>query len=184
MPDSFIKVLVLLAATLCLASAAAQESTGLRPWPEYRTIMWIGDRAYRDPAKLPLFFTRLREMGINTAMVYGDGDSKPVLASGLPYYLENMVNRGLCLKFHSKVTDWEAFVSGWGRTRDEASLVRDYCLDDPQWLGWASQEMEMLVRKNRSHRPLAYDIRDELSVTISANPFDYDFSPLGLEGFR
>src|SRR5512140_1027024 len=151
MRDWFTKALALLGCAWGVGSVAAQESTGLRPWPEYRTIMWIGDRAYRDPAKLPLFFTRLREMGINTAMVYGDGDLKPLLASGLPYYVENMVNRGLCLKFHSKVTDWEAFVNSWARTRDEASLVRDYCLDDPQWLGWATNEMEMLVRKNMSH---------------------------------
>jgi hypothetical protein len=44
--------------------------------------------------------------------------------------------------------------------------------------------MQSLVRKNMTNAPLAYDIRDELSTTISANPFDYDFSPLALAGFR
>ncbi len=34
------------------------------------------------------------------------------------------------------------------------------------------------------HAPLAYDIRDELSTTISANPFDFDFSPVALARFR
>ena len=33
-------------------------------------------------------------------------------------------------------------------------------------------------------QPLAYDIRDELSTTISANPFDYDFNPIALAQFR
>jgi hypothetical protein len=44
--------------------------------------------------------------------------------------------------------------------------------------------MQQLVRKNREHEPLAYDIRDELSTTISANPFDYDFNPIALSAFR
>jgi Beta-galactosidase len=162
----------------------AQDTNQLRPWLEYRTIMWIGDSAYKDPARLPVFFERLREMGINTAMVYHDGDLRPLLDSRFPYYVENMINRGLCLKFNSKVTDWDGFVTSWARTRDEAPLVRDYTLDDPRWRQWARDEIGRLVRKNRDHQPLAYDIRDELSVTISANPFDYDFSPAALEGFR
>src|SRR5437660_10882943 len=41
----------------------------VRPWQDYRTIMWIGDSASKKPEKLPLFYQRLREMGINTAMV-------------------------------------------------------------------------------------------------------------------
>src|SRR5436190_1738692 len=98
----------------------AESAESLRPWPDYRTIMWIGDRAYRDRAKIPLFFTRLREMGINTAMVHNDGDLRPLLASELPYYVENMVKRGLCLKFQSKVTDWDQFVTSWARNRDDA----------------------------------------------------------------
>ena len=35
-----------------------------------------------------------------------------------------------------------------------------------------------------AHQPVAYDLRDELSVTISANPFDYDFNPIALDTFR
>ena len=38
--------------------------------------------------------------------------------------------------------------------------------------------------RNRGHEPLAYNLRDELSTTISANPFDYDFNPQALAGFR
>jgi Protein of unknown function (DUF4038)/Domain of unknown function (DUF5060)/Putative collagen-binding domain of a collagenase/Beta-galactosidase len=161
-----------------------KEANSLRPWSDYRTIMWIGDTAYKDPARLPLFFQRLREMGINTAMVYHDGDLRPLLESRFPYYVENIINRGLCLKYNSRVTDWDRFVTAWAKTRDEASLVRDYSLDDPQWRQWARDEMGRLVRKNRAHQPLAYNIRDELSVTISANPFDYDFSTTALDGFR
>jgi hypothetical protein len=163
----------------------AQPTNQLRPWSEYRTIMWVGDAAYKNPDKLPLFFQRLREMGINTAMVHGDGDLRPLLDNHFPYYVENIVNRGLCLKWNSKVIDWDKFVTDWAKQgRPETASVRDYCLDDPEWRSWARTQMQQLVRKNRDHQPVAYNIRDELSTTISANPFDYDFNPLALAQFR
>ncbi len=151
---------------------------------EYRTIMWIGDSAYKRPDKVPLFFERLREMGINTGMVYDGADPKVLVENGFPYYVENVVNRGLCLKWNSKVTDWDKFVTRWKDARDEAGMVRDYSLDDPAWRKWAADEMRAAARRNVAHAPVAYDIRDELSVTISANPVDYDFSPVTLAAFR
>ena len=154
-------------------------------WVGYRTIMWIGDSAWKKPGKVPLFFQRLREMGVNTAMVSGDGDPRPFLDAKFPFYVENMVNRGLCLKWNSNVRDWDGFVTKWAKSgRPDSALVRDYCLDDPKWLGWACGEMQRLVRKNLPGAPVAYDIRDELSTTISANPFDYDFNPITLQKFR
>ncbi len=164
-----------------MVSVTADE---LRPWTEYRAIMWIGDSAYKKPDKLPLFFQRLREMGINTAMVHHDAPSEALLASGMPFYVENMVNKGLCLKWNSKVKDWDKMVTEWKTERSEAALAREYSFDDPAWKKWARDEMQKFVRLNREHAPLAYDIRDELSVTMSANPFDYDFSPAALDGFR
>ena len=163
----------------------AEDSSQVRPWQEYRTIMWMGESPYKKPEKIGLMFQRLREMGVNTAMLYGDGDVKPLVENQFPYYVENIVNRGLCLKFSSHVADWDKFVTMWAKEgRPESALIRDYCLDDPQWRGWAQGEMQRAARKNREHEPLAYDIRDELSTTLSANPFDYDFSPLSLAGFR
>jgi hypothetical protein len=147
--------------------------------------MWVGDSAYRQPQKLPVFFQRLREMGVTAAMVHGVGaDPQPLLASRFPYYVENIVNKGLCLKWNSRVRDWDKFVTAWAPGRDEAALVREYCLDDPQWREWAKDQMRAAARQHALHQPLAYDIRDELSVTISANPFDYDFSPIALAKFR
>src|SRR5436189_4428188 len=93
-----------------IGSSTGLSAESLRPWQDYRTIMWIGDTAAKKPDKLPLFYQRLREMGINTAMIYGDGDIKPLLDNNFPYYVENIVNKGLCLKFNSKVTDWDKFV--------------------------------------------------------------------------
>jgi hypothetical protein len=167
------------------AFGAPAQTNALRLWNEYRAIMWVGDSAFKKPEKLTVFYERLREMGINTAMVYGDGDLSPLLDNKFPYYVENVVNQGLCLKFNSKVTNWDKFVTEWARNgRPDSALTRDYCLDDLQWQNRAAGLMQNAARKNRTHEPLAYDIRDELSTTISANPFDYDFSPVALDGFR
>lgn len=168
-----------------LAQADTNPPGQLRPWNEYRTIIWLGDTAYQKPEKLPLFFQRMRELGVNTAMVSGDGDPGALLTNHFPYYVENMVNRGLCLKFNSKVRDWDKFVTDWAKGgRPESALARDYCLDDAEWQGQAWRQVQQIVRKNMGHEPLAYDLRDELSTTISANPFDYDFNPIALAKFR
>lgn len=147
--------------------------------------MWIGDSAYKQPEKLPLFFDRLREMGITAGMVHGKGSPAPLLESKFPYYVENVVSRGLCLKWNSNVKDWDKTVTDWAKGgRPESALVRDYCLDSPEWLAYAADEMRESAAKHAKHHPLAYNIRDELSTTISANPFDYDFNPITLAKFR
>jgi hypothetical protein len=160
------------------------EPTGLRPWTNYQVIMWVGDSAQRQPDKFPLFVQRLREMGVTAGMVHNDGRAEPWLQAGFPYYVENLVNRGLCLKWNSKVTDWDKMVTEWRVQRQESGLVRDYCLEEPQWRGWASNEVRRLATRHAPHKPLAYNLRDELSTTISANPFDYDFHPASLAAFR
>ena len=185
MSNRFASLLALAAFCFSLPPLRAAAPSPLRPWTNYQTIMWIGDTAAKQSDKLPLFYQRLRDMGINTAMAYGDANPQPLLDQKFPYYVENVINKGLCLKWNSNVRDWDKFVTTWTKTgRSESAFVRDYCLDDPQWRSWARGEMQRVARKNAPHNPLAYDIRDELSTTISANPFDYDFSPITLAKFR
>ncbi len=166
------------------SAAGAGSEARFEPFSDYRVVLWIGESAYKDKARVGLFFQRLREMGANAGMVYGAGDPGPLVENHIPYYVENVVNKGLCLKWNSKVQDWESFVTAWHKARDQASLVREYCLDDTAWRAWAAEQMTAAALRNRDHHPIAYDIRDELSVTISANPFDYDFSPASLAAFR
>ena len=166
------------------AAPSPLSSPATRAWDSYRVIMWVSDSAWQQPARIPLFFQRLREMGVNTGMVFDDADPAPYLENQFPYYVENIVNRGLCLKWSSKVRDWDGFVTRWRQARGKDDMVREYCLDDPAWRAWARGEMQATARRHREHAPLAYDIRDELSVTLSANPFDYDFAPATLARFR
>lgn len=169
---------------LCTLHGSAFAEERLRLWTEYRTILWMSGAMEKHRDRWPLIAQRLRELGIDTGMTGRDGPHQRLLGSGFHYYVENVVPKGLCLKFSSSVTNWSAHVDAWAKTRDESAFVRDYCFDDPQWLG----EMAGVVRKaaeaHAATKPLAYDLRDELSVTTSASPFDYDFSPLALDAFR
>ncbi len=168
--------------TLLVFPARAAET---RPWKDYRTVMWVGDKVWKKPERLPLFIQRLKEMGINTAMVHGDAEARPWVEAGFPYYVENVINKGLCLKWNSPVTDWNDFVTKWAKNgRPAADLVRPYSLDDPAWLQWGTQRMKDFATRHRPNSPLAINIRDELSTTLSANPFDYDFSDHTLKAFR
>jgi len=159
------------------------NAQNLRPWTDYRVILWMGEsgqKALTHPA-LP---ERLRELGINSGMIGPGGDASFYKQNGFGHYVENIINEGLCLKFRSKVTNWDKFVTDWAKTRDMASLVRDYPLEDTDWLQRMSDRMKKTAREAAPQAPLLYDLRDELSTTISANPFDYDFSPTSLAACR
>ncbi len=58
-------VFLIAAATSC---CAAQQHI-LDLWTNYQTIMWVGDNAYKNKDKIPLFFQRLKEMGITAVTV-------------------------------------------------------------------------------------------------------------------
>jgi hypothetical protein len=174
--------LVLFATHSFMVCLGGPGSSGSAP---YRATMWVGGSAYRDPGKIPLFMQRMREMGINSLTFHPGGDLDLITTNGFGFYVENIVNRGLCLKFSSKVTDWDKFVTDWNKAgRPESAFIRDYCLEDPQWRAYAKKEMRETASAVHARKPFAYNIRDELSTTISANPFDYDFSPLTLAHFR
>ncbi len=176
----------LLCLTCFVSTALAGDPTFTpRPWEKYQTILWMGESIWKQPEKAALVWQRLAELGINTGMVTGDENPTRFVKQQMPYYVENIVNKGLCLKWSSGVKDWDATVTNWAKSgRKKEALVREYSFDDPAWRAWARGKMTEAVKVQAPHAPLLYDIRDELSTTISANPFDYDFHPLALAGFR
>lgn len=166
-------------AGICPSALAADSNI----WTNYQTIIWVGDSPFKNKEKIPLFFNRMKELGVTAVSINSWGDPSVAITNNFNYYVENIINRGLCLKWNSKVTDWDKFIRKWMADRSESDFIRDYCLDDPQWKNWAAQEMERVVKRNLNKNPLAYNIRDELSVTVSANPFDYDFNPIAIQAF-
>lgn len=170
-----------LLALLCIATTASAQ---LREWNDYRTILWMSGQMDQHKDQWPLIAQRMKELGINTGMGNRNAPPQHIIDSGFGYYVENIINQGLCLRFSSSVMNWSKFVDEWSKTRSADAFVRDYCFDDPKWLGSVTDIMSKAAAAHVASKPLMYDLRDELSVTISANPFDYDFSPLALAGFR
>ncbi|MBI3868759.1 MAG: beta-galactosidase [Verrucomicrobia bacterium] len=173
---------------LCLASFHPEVVVAEplpAPWTDYQVILWLGDSAGKHPGSDAQFAERMKEMGVTAVSAQQDADPSPWTAAGLRFYVENIVNRGLCLKWGSEVRDWDRFVTDWAKNgRPTSALIRGPSLDDPAWQAAALKQMRTVVQAQRARGPLLYDIRDELSTTISANPFDYDFHPKALESFR
>jgi hypothetical protein len=151
----------------------ALPCAALRPWGErYRVVLWCGPRTESARAAPGAFAAACRELGVTTLMTAPEGDPAPWLAAGFDYYVENLVSPGLCLKFRSSVTDWDAFVTAWSRSRSPDAFRRDYGLADPAWLETARRATAAAAGRHARFAPVLYDLRDELSVTVSANPFD------------
>lgn len=171
-------------ATAVITNVASSPLPPPRPWPRYEVILWVGETPHRYPERWSLFIQRLRELGATAGMVHGRAEPDRWLAAGMPYYVENVIRRGLCLKWNSRVRDWSSFIDQWMTTRDPAAFVREYGLYDPDWRAWARREAREAALRHVRHNPLAYNLRDELSITYSANPFDYDTSAATLDAFR
>ena len=103
------------------------------------------------------------------------------------YYVENIINK-------EAVPEVEFQCAGLGQIRDRveqrgAAGERVLC-GITAWMirsGGGVGRLDAMRRVaglNRGNGPVAYDIRDELSTTYSANPFDYDFNPVALARFR
>ncbi len=158
--------------------AAAQPATLSRD--DYWAIVWTFSDCWRDAKRADTVIARLREMNATAAMVYSTASNEHLVRNRFPYYVENMV-RGLYLKGDR---GWNQAWQGYAKTRDPKYFVRNPSLEDMRWRRTEAQRVRQIVRQNMAARPLMYNIRDELSVTTSANPFDFDFSPLSLASFR
>lgn len=168
----------MVAATMTISLAAAAALSAPRSWDTYRTIMWI-QRVPEKPDEAALFFRRLREMGCNAASCYPGMDPQAFVRNQMPFYVEN-VTRPLFIKGDPWKRAWE----GYRETLDPKFFVRKPCLSDPAVSAETRKRAQEIVRRYRDFSPFAYDIRDEPSITTSANPFDFCMSDFCLPRFR
>jgi hypothetical protein len=146
---------LLLPGFLVLDAAAAPP---LRPWLEYRTIMWVGDSPGRQPEKFPLFCQRLARDGRQHRDGLWRRRSRAAFAKSFSILRREHGQSRPLPQMEFERARLGKFVADWNKAgRSKSALVRDYCLDDPQWRAWAREEVGRIAARNGPHQPLAYN---------------------------
>ena len=146
-------------------------------WNDYFVIMWS------DPQDNEAYFHNLRKMGVNAGMLYHGNTPEVFVKHKFPFYMEN-ITKGLYIK---NTPCWQEAREEYNKSRktiDTKFFIRTPCLNNPAY----RQEQKALMKKLLSpclpYKPIAYDLRDEPSVTTYANPFDFCLCPICNLKFR
>ena len=187
-----LRLAALALALLAGRTVAAQAPPS--PWDDYQIIM------YQE--QTPLRWQGLRALGVTAGKVIGlraetDADRiardvAPLLQAKMPWYVENIAT-----DFYAAYHRWTAehpndvnwrFLALQARHRrdraDRSVFLRDPSLSDPAWLQRVRDRLAENVRLFAPYRPLFYNLADEGGIADLAAPWDFDFSPPSLAGFR
>ena len=170
--------LLLAAALLCAAAG---------PFDTYQLIMW----QEHTPAETE----GLRRLGFTAAKLRATGgqvdaaDRAQRIATGLPYYLENIAT-DFYAPYHrytpGKPVTW-LFDAAKARRRadpaDTSVFLREPSLSDPLWLARIAARLQTLARAHAPH-PLFYNLADEAGIGDLAAAWDADLSPASLTAMR
>jgi len=162
--------------------AAEQENPAAqhhwRGWDKYHAIMW----STGSPKELPLWFQRLKEMECTGEECYRGRDARDFVQHDFDFYVENLVPELAYL--HSRNKIYKEDFEGYTNTREKRFLTRRPCLHDPKFWDEMKPSLQKLVRPYIPHKPLLYNLQDELSIGSFASPMDYCFGPHTLTAFR
>ncbi len=160
---------------------AARKRWG--PWLQYQAILWSSPPSDE-------YVGRYFELGLNAGMAYRGNSPERFYKAGLNAYLENVFRSPYFYlkKGRGDIPNWKKVRAAYAKDRsDKSLLVRKPCLNDPEM----RKLEERFIRETSvapflkfAKKPIAIDLRDEPSVTQSANPFDYCFSGHCLKRFR
>ncbi|SUS04162.1 conserved exported hypothetical protein [uncultured Defluviicoccus sp.] len=177
-------VIALLVGWLVMPSWAAPPDQ----FSEYQVIMW----QEHTPAEV----AGLAKVGFTATKLRGTGGKiDPVeleqrQASGLPWYVENIVTDFLS-PYHrytpGKPNTW-LFDDAKARRRadptDISIFERQPGLSDPEWLSAVKARLMNVVRSQSRYRPLFYNLADEAGIGDLAAAWDADISPTSLSAMR
>ncbi len=171
----------------CIAATARAAPS----WPGFQIIEWQP----RTPAQL----ATLRRLGVTAGMVLAQRQGDPTMllargaqlrAAGLGCYVENIAT-DFYAAYHRWVpnqpVNWR-FIEAQRAYRaspfDTAPFIRDPSLSDPVWMARVANRLEAHVRTMGPLHPLFYDLGDETGIADLSAFWDFDFSPVSLQGFR
>ena len=182
---------------LCLLALAAWPlAAHAAPPPpdrdDYQIIMWQAQTAAR--------YAGLRQLGVTAGAVLASRAGSdpaqvaaavaPLREAGLRWYVENIAT-----DFYAAYHRWQPghsvtwrFLAAQALHRqdpaDPAAFIRDPSLSDPVWRARIADRLALQVWLHAADRPLFYSLGDETGIADLAAPWDFDFSPVSLAGFR
>jgi len=151
-------------------------------WFEYSATMWGADSRIANKAE---YYEFIKSLYFTAGLVYSAHKAEDINSVRLPYYNTNVTN-----VFYLRNKGGDDLRKGFKSTRGKEFLERktnkgSASLEDPSVDGESIRIAKNISKYLVSSKPMAYDLRDEGTYTISsASPFDFDFSPVSLKNFR
>jgi hypothetical protein len=144
-----------------------------REWTDYEVIMpWYGPRSYQPWT--PAVDEQLRKAGITT-LAGADRNFKLIASAGLHDIFGVYAYRN---------ANYARRKAAYAETKDKKHLTRDVVLQEPGFVERLRGELTGRLGPLAPLKPLAYYLADESSLTSYTDPFDVDWAPAALEGFR
>ncbi|RKY23002.1 MAG: hypothetical protein DRP79_09870, partial [Planctomycetota bacterium] len=145
------------------------QSNRPRGWDDYYSAVWA-NYAYE-------YFPALRQAGINTHMVYKDFPYYgQVMARDFETYVDNMCWR-IFSPYHKWRSRWKAIKKQVAASPYNMSLlVRVPSFEDPATDEAIRTTVQQIVNFHKPHRPLFYNLADEIGIGDQSGPIDFDHS--------
>jgi len=146
-------------------------------WRRFPVFVWFNG----GPAAGPAAFDVLRRHGLLGCNVEGSASSDDAAKAGAPFYVDHLAGKG---DLYLRPAEFE---------KDQARLAQDLlgfrpvrpnCFVATEVAARLDRLVDEGLARHAAHRPLAWVLDDELSVTRGVNPMDYCFGPECLDGLR
>lgn len=152
--------------------APVRLAAASRAWDDYEVMLpWFGPRSYQP--WIPALDEQFRRIGITT-LSRPERNFKLMVSAHLPGF-------GIYWYRRQKYLERKA---AYAKTGDKKYLTRDVTLQEPEFERGLRERLERDVRPVAPLKPVAYYLADESSLTCYTDPFDVDWAPEALAGFR
>jgi len=147
-------------------------AASLREWRDYEVLLpWAGPRSYQP--WIPALDDQFRKIGITT-LANPERNFRFMVSAHLSAFGIYWYRRENYLKRKKAYTE----------TRDKKYLTREITLQSPDFEASVRNQFKGRVREMAALNPFAYYLADESSLTCYTDPFDVDWAPEALAGFR
>jgi hypothetical protein len=155
------------------AKIPVQFAAAGREWNDYEVILpWHGPRTYQP--WIAAVDEQFRRAGITT--LSGPERNFKIIASARLHDVFGV--------YFYRNDNYAERKAAYARTKDKKYLTRNVVLQEPGFTENLRRELTERLSPLAPLKPLAYYLADESSLTSYTDPFDVDWAPAALDGFR